>query len=62
MLKCYRCGLGVLCPDEDKPLKKEGEFGQAVTTKFDFFEIAIRVISRRYIPKFLQGGQIHAYY
>jgi len=32
------------------------------TTNFDFFEIAIRAISRGYIPKFLQGGQIHAYY
>jgi len=32
------------------------------TTKFDFFEIAIRAISRGYIPKFLQGGQINAYY
>ena len=30
--------------------------------QFDFFEIAIRAISRGYIPKFLQGGQINAYY
>ena len=58
MLKYTCCDFGRIMPFCPKRLKCREDKPHI---HFDFFEIAIRAVSRGYIPKFLQGGQKYAY-